>query len=518
MIAHADIENIIGCKTLVTDEMQRAIEDWYAAAIEGEPLDHNPDTLSLGLPAVICAELARLTTLELEVKIEGSKRADWISQHVQRVLSPRRRRILGVAMALGSGVWKPYQSGKKLGVSFIPATGYYPVAHDVEGNLTEAVFIDTIIDDDNYYNRFEWQHILESKKDLRDEERELLEDMELQLPQKFPCLQVINLAFRASTKDALGSPIELACRPEWDEVKQVAYLPRLEKLPMGYFVTPIVNPVDPSSDLGAAMFEPARAQIIDADEQYTRLDWEYEGGELAVDTDQNYLQPSAAGQSMSKAEALRHFGVPPEALDRTAPHHRDRLFHGIDVNTGITQNTPFYQVFSPALRDGNYLTGLNQYLRNVENHAGLSYGVLSQVSDVEKTATEIMSSKQKLYATVSDCQAALEDALRGLIDALNYWANHMSEAPERGPVDVAFHWDDSIMLDRLSEMAQWQQEVTMGLRSKSEYRQHFFGEDEKTAAQMVQAVQMESAAMNILEGVLDSGSSKKASGAGSTAP
>ena len=118
-------------------------------------------------------------------------------------------------------------------------------------------------------------------------------------------------------------------------------------------------------------------------------------------------------------EALRQYGVPPEAIDSTAPHHRERLFHGLDVNTGILQSTPFYQVFSPALRDGSYLAGLNQYLRNVESHAGLSFGVLSQVADVEKTATEIVNSKQKLYATVSDLQAALEDALRGLIEALD---------------------------------------------------------------------------------------------------
>ena len=123
---------------------------------------------------------------------------------------------------------------------------------------------------------------------------------------------------------------------------------------------------------------------------------------------------------MSKAQALREYGVPPEAIDSTAPHHRERLFHGINVNTGITDSAPFYQVFSPAA-GRSYLSGLNQYLRNVESHAGLSFGVLSQVADVEKTATEIVSSKQKLYSTVSDLQAALEDTLRGLIDALDYW-------------------------------------------------------------------------------------------------
>lgn len=64
MINHADIENVIGCKTLVTDRMQQAIEGWYDAAINGLPMNHNPETLTLGLPSLICSELARLTTLE----------------------------------------------------------------------------------------------------------------------------------------------------------------------------------------------------------------------------------------------------------------------------------------------------------------------------------------------------------------------------------------------------------------------------------------------------------------------
>ena len=125
MINHADIENIIGCKTLVTNQMQRAIEDWYDAAINGLPMDKNPETLTLDLPALICAELARLTTLELEATVEGSDRADWINAQLQRVLTPRRRRIFTVALALGSGIWKPYQSGKKLGISFCNAARYF---------------------------------------------------------------------------------------------------------------------------------------------------------------------------------------------------------------------------------------------------------------------------------------------------------------------------------------------------------------------------------------------------------
>ena len=95
--------------------------------------------------------------------------------------------------------------------------------------------------------------------------------------------------------------------------------------------------------------------------------------------------------------------------------------------------------------------------------------------------------------------------LRGLIDALDYWADHIPGAPGKGKLNISFKWDDSIILDRLSEMAQWQQEVSMGLRSKTEYRRHFFGEDEETATRAVQAIQQEAGANDILKGVIDNG-------------
>ena len=39
----------------------------------------------------------------------------------------------------------------------------------------------------------------------------------------------------------------------------------------------------------------------------------------------------------------------------------------------------------------------------------------------------------------------------------------------------------------------------------AEYRQHFFGEDEETAAQAIREIQTESAATDILQGVIDNG-------------
>ena len=139
----------------------------------------------------------------------------------------------------------------------------------------------------------------------------------------------------------------------------------------------------------------------------------------------------------------------------------------------------------------------------------MSFGVLSQVAETEKTATEIISSRQKLYATVSDIQAALEDALRGLIAALDFWADQLDTVPAgAGAPEISFKWDDSIIIDRQTEMTQWQAELQLGLRSKVEYRQHFYGEDEATAQQAIVAIQQESIATDILQGVLTNGSSQ----------
>lgn len=77
-----------------------------------------------------------------------------------------------------------------------------------------------------------------------------------------------------------------------------------------------------------------------------------------------------------------------------------------------------------------------------------------------------------------------------------------------GAPEISFKWDDSIIIDRQTEMVQWQSELQLGLRSKVEYRQHFYGEDEATAQQAIAAIQQESMATDILQGVLTNGSSQ----------
>ena len=77
-----------------------------------------------------------------------------------------------------------------------------------------------------------------------------------------------------------------------------------------------------------------------------------------------------------------------------------------------------YNTFSPEVRDNSYFHALNQIFRQIENTTGLSYGTISEVSDVEKTAEEVKSSKQRSFVRVCDIQKNLQTALEQLAAAV----------------------------------------------------------------------------------------------------
>ncbi len=65
---------------------------------------------------------------------------------------------------------------------------------------------------------------------------------------------------------------------------------------------------------------------------------------------------------------------------------------------------------------------------------------------MDKTATEIMASKQRSYSTVKSIQHALQVALDDLLYAMNAYADLYQLAPA-GSYTAVYNWDDSIVND-----------------------------------------------------------------------
>lgn len=138
------------------------------------------------------------------------------------------------------------------------------------------------------------------------------------------------------------------------------------------------------------------------------------------------------------------------------------------------------QVFSPAIRDSSLFNGLNHILQRIEFNCGLAYGTISEPADIEKTAEEIRSSKQRSYTYVSNIQKSLEGALEQLVYAMDVYADLYDLAPS-GDYELNCTWGDSVLEDTDKEFSRRLQLVTAGKLKPEKLLAWYFGVDEDTA-------------------------------------
>ena len=267
----------------------------------------------------------------------------------------------------------------------------------------------------------------------------------------------------------LGTPIPLTNVPEWAELEPVIEIPNMTNLLFAYFKMPEANTVDLQSPLGASGFSRAVSLIKEADEIYSDLLWEFEGSQLAVDIDRTAVNPMKN---------------PDGTYKEILPKLQDRLFRRtLDLGSDET-----YNVFSPTIRDASIINGLNNQLMRIEDACALSRGTLSVVTESEaRTATELKILKQRSFSANQDIQKALQTSFEQLFVIMEQYCT-LYNIVESGEYEVAYKWDDSILVDKESERQQDLIEVKNGLMSKREYRMKWYGETEKQAEESLKII------------------------------
>lgn len=344
---------------------------------------------------------------------------------------------------------------------FIQADNFYPLSFDANGKIVEAAFIQRRIDKEYIYSRLEY-HKLSGKT-----------------------VTVSNYAYRKnrtvnpSESDTrlevdLGQEIALSAVPEWADLQPTVTIEGVDRLLFAYFKMPEANTVDPHSPLGVSAYSRVVNLIKDADYQYSRLLWEYEGGELAIDVDRDALKlvTDVNGNDVTNL-----------------PIMQERLFRKVDLNSEET-----YNVFAPELRDTAITNGLNTILMRIEDATGLSRGTISGdpqfVATEAKTATEMKILKQRSYSANADIQEALEDALKDVVYVMDVYAT-LYKVTAEGKYEISFEWDDSILVDAESELTKRLALINAGLASKLEVRMWYFGETENQAKAALQKIDEE---------------------------
>lgn len=376
----------------------------------------NEEVKSLNVAKTICEKVAKAVTIELKTKVD-----DKIIDEIYQRFIKNIRTNTEYTLAKGGMFFKPFYSNGKIKISCIQGDKFIPVKFDSTGELLGAIFIDQITRGNDVYTRIEHQDLSGTTLTIR------------------------NKAYKSNKNNStLGSQINLTSVPEWQEIQKETVIENVSKLLGGYFRIPSANIVDNTSPIGVPIFANAIDILKEIDKQFSRTLWEYEGSELALDVDATAFKKDSNG-------------------DYKLPKGKKRLFRMMDLG-----DEKMWNVFSPSIRDTSLFNGLNEWLRQAESQCQLAFGVISKMTEIAKTATEINSSKQDYYVTVSDIQGALQTALEDLVYGTDVLMILYGIKHKTSP-NMSFDWDDSIVVDTEKKQTQSLIEKNAGLIDDIQY-------------------------------------------------
>ena len=347
------------------------------------------------------------------------------------------------ACAVGGIVFKPYVQNGNILTDCITQDSFLPIAYN-NNEITGAVFFAREVYGKFYYTRIEKQ-VYDCKTHTH---------------------TIENRFFVSNSYDKLGKETNnTLCFPD---IVPFSEITDVDRPLFAFWRVPFANQIEPDSPLGVSIYSRAIKQLQEADLQWDRYLWEFQGGALAVH----------AGESLLRRRNVSNDNI--NQIKYELPEASCRLFRTF---TGDANN-PMYEVYSPAIRDESYARGIDKILRKIEFNCSLAYGTISDPQNVDKTAEEIRSSKQRSYAAVSDMQQSLQVTLENYIYALNEIASACNLSPV-GNYEVQFNWGDGVLEDSDKEQAIKLQEVNSGIISKIDYLKWRYGVTDEQAKDML---------------------------------
>lgn len=435
------IQKAAGVSIQLSPKMQKALREW-SKAYTNESVWINEEVESLNLPATVASEISRLVTVESVIKISGSKRADYIDKQLNN-FRINKKDIIEMACALGGIIFKPFVLNGKVIIDYIYQDEMIPFSFDSNKNITGIIFPSYKIEKNRVYTRLEIHNF--SVENYTIENKAFVSK---------------NTRLNDGMITDIGSEIPLTEVDEWKNINPSVMIKGLDAPLYSYFKIPVANNIDRKSPLGVSVYARAIKEIKKADIQWARIDWEYESKEVAIDVDESCIETDIYGSKI-------------------LPRGQGRLFRTYKSET-MAGEKRLFNYYSPEIRDQSFFNGLDKIFKRIEYNCSLAYGTISDPTNVDKTAEEIKTSKQRSYQLVSDIQSSLENALNELIRVIDDLCDIYNLAPS-GNYDVSYKWDDSIIIDAEKEKLQDMQEVNNGLMPKWKYKVKWQGLTEEQA-------------------------------------
>lgn len=430
-----NIEQALGAKDVTSFAMQQAVTDWYNLYYDSEPKeDEDP---SQRLPFTIVSKLYKAIFSEYKaLAAKSDAQAAFITELLTGLDAVRKRAVQ--QMLIGGQCYLKPLIGKPLTFAIVDRQNYMPLERNVQGYITDIGTSEQTQVGQTVYTLLERRSV-DGKGYLTIESR----------------------LYKSDDKAALGTEVPLSTLEKYAALEPVLRLPvPLYSTGLIPFICPLSNCVDGSPD-AVSVYAAAAGLIHSINRNEAQINAEFENGASRIIASSDLLSRDKNGRKRLN----------------------DRLFTAIDddpESVGIT-------IFSPELREQNYLNRKTEYLRNIEALIGLKRGLLSEVEAVEKTATEITSSAGEYNLTVIDFQEAWESTVKeavrvcGLLGQMYHLCSGGIADPEQA---VTISWGNGILYDEDQVWTDYKAMVAAGMLKPEIALGWYFDMPTETAADL----------------------------------
>lgn len=415
LFSKKDVEQALNIKVVTPPALLQKFDDWRNAMDGTMPHNVGPDGVpSQYTAATLVSRVAKLTMLEFKSEVTGSPMADYINEQYTRFVKAKPKGLrAAIEDGLSGGRYLLYPSvrGEDIEIATLENNGYFPTRYDELGNLAAVVVPLGFNRDEKYYT-------LLVACDYNDAAQTYTME---------------HTAWVSEEPNTIGKVIPLTNVEEWAALPPSITYTEVEQPWFIEYVAP---------NNGMAIFDKALDLFRKLDRQKDRTEWEFEGGELAVDV------PTDMWRNVGKQNAK---DPRQNEVILEVPKGKARLYR----NTNIASHELKPTTYNPEFRDESLARGSNSIKCDIEDACEVARGTISDVNLEAKTATEIKATQHITFTTIEDVQGCTQAKLEKLLTVIARLAWQFGLAP-KGDYEATFDWDDSVIVSQ----EEWQKEVT----------------------------------------------------------
>lgn len=401
MLFKSTAEQEFKIETVDMPEMEALIQK-CANIYRGIPYWADPDEgiKSINFAKAICSETARLATLGVNITLDGSARAEYLSQKLD-IVYDNLRRWAECACAFGTVFLKP--NGDDVDI-FTPFDVLITES-DGSGNITGIIFREKYTKGRDYYTRLEYNRFEDG------------------------IYKITTKAYKGTSEDDLGTQVDLA-ETRWAGIMDEMEIADIDRPLYAVIKTPQTNNIDINSCLGMPMFSDSIEELKDLDTAYSRQVNETFDSQKIILADDRLMQPDGMKLSESTPE-----GMEGKRKKMGLPRFLRNVF-GSD-------SREFYQEIVPSMNTDARISGINALLSQIGYKNGYSNGyfVFNQKSGYA-TATQVEAEQSRTLQTIEDIRRQITAGIYDLIYAMNVFADYDNTTPHED-FDETVYTDES---------------------------------------------------------------------------